>query len=429
MIQGVSIRFGVENAPLAFAEKHQRGTNGYSGQYARNGTLQTFKANAISGPDFDRFKSDNGAMESSSTWPLAGRVIWLSGGLVAYSEAGESKVELCTGSKGPTVKEFQIPAYGAIYSLLKKLGLEIIGVSFIVNRDELDNLQPAEFRVAGKMTAGWPVSASRESWRQIAWGANKRDDMQLMDIASRIASTLEASELRMLDLVSSYGTQLQALARKHDIRDHAAFTDLFSRGVYNAVHAMFWQLSVLRDTLAEFAGRYCLKQSKRVTKIKSFQNAIRQVGSADPVALMFERASRGELGGWLATFGAYRNFFTHSAPLEMAAGFAFTIQDKRSLGEDLTAPQLYYPLPGDIESLARQRSNGLFYSSMEELVRVSRLHRNRAQDPDALEYLHECTEKLARFSNAFAERSPIPAAPIHLGPEDIIGSVQVKDSR
>lgn len=360
-------------------------------------------------------------MEIAEKWPNAGRAVWLFGGIVAYNNPG-TDVEICAGSGGPVVRRCEIDSYGGLFEILKKQGFSIIGTTFVVHQDELNGLRPAEFRMAG-LRNGWPLSELRQKWREVAFAASKLDQMPLMDVSSRLAFGLEYSQLRLYDLASAYAAQLRSRCAKDKPVEYQRFKDLLSREVYKSIHALFWELAVLRDTLAEFAAMFCFSKPG-VRTLRGLLSFLRTAPSADPLSAELLSITDEKLGGWLARFASYRNFFTHIAPMEWTAGIAFSVQDVRRLNDQSTVPQIYYPLPGNIDELTRERSNGTFYPTMERLLEGSKRRADRAIDPDALEYLHLSLNQFAELAKTLIARSPLAPAGIHLGPEDIIGEVQ-----
>jgi len=52
----------------------------------------------------------------------------------------------------------------------------------------------------------------------------------------------------------------------------------------------------------------------------------------------------------------------------------------------------------------------------------------RTSEPDALDYLRSCFDKLVQLSAVLATRSQIDAKPIHFGPKYIIGEVHIEYS-
>jgi hypothetical protein len=354
-------------------------------------------------------------------WPNAGRVVWLTGGIVAYNNPG-TEVEICVGSNGPAVRKWRINSYGSLFEMLKKQGFSIIGTTFVVQQDELNGLRPAEFRLAGCRN-GWPLSNLRQQWREVAFAASKQEQMSLMDVSSRLAFGLEYSQLHLYDLVSAYAMQLRSRWDKDKTLEYHRFKDLHSREVYKSIHALFWELAVLRDTLAEFAAIFCFSQPS-IRTLRGLISFLRTSASADPLSAELLSVTNETQGGWLARFASYRNFFTHVAPMEWAAGIAFSIQDVRTLSDQSRVPQIYYPLPGNIEELTRERSNGAFYPTMEKLLEASKRRADRSMDPDALEYLHLSLNQFAELAAALLVRSPLSPAPIRFGAEDIIGEIQ-----
>jgi hypothetical protein len=363
--------------------------------------------------------------EMNSKWPVAGRYVWLSGGLVARNAPNDATVELCIGARGPITRQFGISNYGFLFEALRRMRLKIIGVSFVQHIEQAEGLRPAEFRAAGPAN-GWLLAETRQKWRQITIAAGREQRfLQLMDVSSRIASGLLYSELRLLDLASAYSSQLGALARKKETEKLKVFKDLFSFQTYKCIHALFWELAVLRDTLAEFAAIFCFG-AKEIRTLKGLRKWLnRNSALSDALASHLLEITDSSKGGWLSEFTSYRNFFTHVAPLEMAAGFAFTIQDVRALEEGLSVPQIYYPLPEKIEELTSRWSNGFPFSSFEEIHAVSKANRDRSKNADALEYLHEALNKFVKLANELLSRSPVKAEMINLGPEDFIGGVHV----
>jgi hypothetical protein len=185
---------------------------------------------------------------------------------------------------------------------------------------------------------------------------------------------------------------------------------------------LFWELVVLRDTLAEFAAAFCFSQPG-IRTLKELVGFLKTATSDDPLSAEVISAFTEETG-WLARLGSYRNFFTHTAPMEWAAGVAFSIQDVRTLNDQSKVPKIYYPLPRDIEALTRERSTGVFYPSMESLLEASKRLSDRSTDPDALEYLHRTMNQFAGLAKTLLDRSPLAPAPIRFGPGDVIGEIQ-----
>jgi len=349
------------------------------------------------------------------------RLVWLTGGVVAVNEPGPD-VKLTAGANGPPICGFRLGDPATLLAALRNEGFSIIGTTFVTCPEERQGLRPPEFRAAGP-EPGWLVLDTKNQWRQISFGAGNAANMPLLDIASRIASNLTYSQMRVGDLAKAYSRQLRGSVSAQKPKDYLAFKDMNSFEVYKAIHALFWEMAVLRDRLAEFAASFCLSRPK-TTRMSSLRKSLRSEPSGDPLAVQILGATD-PLNGWLAKFSSYRDCFTHVAPMEQAANIAYAIQDMRAVSARLTVPQIYYPLPKDVQGLMRRRSEGAPFSSVEELAAASTGRHDRSSEPDALEYLHGCLNQLAGLSRELVKRSPIAPKPIELTKEDIIGEISV----
>ena len=253
-----------------------------------------------------------------------------------------------------------------------------------------------------------------QNWGQIGSAAARKDEMRLMDVASRIATGLEYSEMRLYDLAMSYSAQLHSHLSKDEPKPYQAFKDTLSPSVYKDIHALFWEMAVLRDVLAEFIAVFCLIRDDATT-LSGLLRSLNKAPSTDPLAKeIILVADAGSPQGWLARFGSYRDCFTHSAPLEQVRGSAFAIQDLRILKDGALVPQIYFPLPKDPDALRRNRAKGVLFNSLKAMAEANAGKHDRAQEPDALEYLHGCLCQLTEFSTRLVSRSPIAPQPIVL---------------
>lgn len=198
--------------------------------------------------------------------------------------------------------------------MLSQQGFPIVGATFIESVAEVQGLRPPQFRMLS-VGKGWLAWDIHQQWREIAHASGKHDNMPLMDVASRIASGMAYSEMRLHDLVDAYSIQLRGRLHENDAVDHQRFKDTNSFTVYKAIHALFWEMAVLRDVLVEFAAKFCFKRSG-VTTLRGLISSLDKNPSDDPLARQFVEAADKATGGWLAIFTEYRNLFTHSAPME-----------------------------------------------------------------------------------------------------------------
>ena len=116
-------------------------------------------------------------------------------------------------------------------------------------------------------------------------------------------------------------------------------------------------------------------------------------------------------------------------PLELASNLAFAIQDKVSLRNGVEAPQLYYPLPSDTKLLRERKSKRLYFRNLDELAKASTYKRSRNKEPDALTYLHVCTNNFVDLGRLAISKSPVPPSAIFFTDDDIIGSMTTTTNR
>lgn len=363
-------------------------------------------------------------MAIETEWHHVTRIAWITGGVVAVSPPGPV-VHIFAGLGGPPLGALRIPAYPSLFAVLRQQGFLILGAVFVIDSEEALGLRPPQFRAICCGDGSWLASDVHQKWRQIAHASGKCDNMPLMDIAARIASGLQYSEMRLYDLAAAYGVQLRSRLHGKAPEKYQRFKDLNSSAVYKAIHALFWEMAVLRDVLAEFAAAYCFHR-EGITSFAGLVKSLRKNPSEDPIASQVLASADEAAGGWLAIFTAYRNLFTHSAPMEQVAGLSFAVQDMRVISAELSIPQIYYPLPADVAELARRRSGGTLFSTLKEMNNAhSQRQHERVSEPDALEYLAMCLEQLVQMSLALVARSPVAPQPIEIGPKDIIGGVQI----
>ncbi len=360
-------------------------------------------------------------MKSNSEWHNVLRIVWISGGIVALNEPGPD-IHINLGMAGRSFTTLRINIFTELFKTLQEKGFPILGATFVTSPEEIQGLRPLDFR-AMSSTKGWLLWDVTQQWRQIVFAAGDDSFMPLMDVASRIASCLRYSEMRLHDLALAYSVQLRGHLNNSDPKNYQRFKDINSFGVYKAIHALFWQIAVLRDTLAEFAAVFCFSRVG-VKTMRGLRTSLTKNPPSDPLSHEI-LSSTDQSNGWMARFSNYRNFFTHVAPMEQAAGVAFAVQDMLDLSGGLSIPQIYYALPRDIEDLEQKRSQGIFFNSLEELGAASSRKHERALEPDALDYLHNCINQFGELALMMVGRSPIAPKPIHIGPEDIIGEVKI----
>ncbi|KAA6457554.1 hypothetical protein DYQ86_22255 [Acidobacteria bacterium AB60] len=302
-------------------------------------------------------------------------------------------------------------------------GFKIIGTTFITSADQVNGTQATEFRAAA-LNGGWRLWDTFQAWRNVVAAAAKSNDMKLLDISSRIATGLQFSEMRLYDLAMSYSAQLHGHLKDNEPKEREAFKDTFSPGVYKDIHGLFWEMAVLRDVLAQFVAVYCLGREDATT-LSGLRRSLNKSPSRDVEANRFVALADKQSSGWMATFGSYRDCFTHSAPLHEIEGSSWAIQDLLILKDGKTVPQIYYPLPADTEELSRRRAKGPLFTSLDEMAKNASRKRERTSEPDALEYLHTCLCQFTELAAQLLNRSPLQPRPVVITEADVIGEIKV----
>jgi hypothetical protein len=362
-------------------------------------------------------------MTDQNTWHKVSRLAWLSGGVVAINNSGPH-VEIATGVNGPVLTTTQIPTYASFFQIIVGLGFKVIGATFYESLDEIRGIRPPQSRVFFSGRA-WLAFELQQSWSEVAHSASQQDLMALMDVASRLSSGLTYCEMRLLDVVRAYSAQLRGRALGNELKDYVRFKDLNSAEVYLTIHALFWELAVLRDTLAEFSAEFVFRIGK-ITSFGGLIKALKRETKLDELAQELISAANDGTHGWIAEFTAYRNLFTHSAPLEQAFGIAFAVQDKRKINEQTTIPGIYYPLPPDALNLHKRRSSGPLYLNFDALIKDSSGRKpHRDSELDALDYLADVFYRLSQLASQLLERSPVKPVRIELTDRDLRGPITI----
>jgi hypothetical protein len=361
--------------------------------------------------------------------PNVSRLCYLVGGLAALNNRG-TKVELCVGPGGVVLAEFQTKEFATIFADLESFGTPVVGCQFYQHVDEVRGLSPPSFRVFTPKR-GWIARDTGQKWSEIAVSAMKSDDMKLADCAGRIAFEMEAIEYRLLQLSIAYMLQLRRLVLGKELKEYVRFSDLNTNAVVHGVHALFYEIAVLRDYIAEFAAKHVLGVAKGNQSIRAMSGLTRGLQSgqySDPLVTEILRITDNSdtKPGWLAELSAYRNLFTHVAPMEMMGLKSFAVQEFRIAKDGIRLPAIYHPLPADPIQLQATRGKGFPFARFKDWITASAKHRpTRDTQPDALEYLHSAVTRIADLAETVMQRSSVRPTPIRIGPEDVIGPVRV----
>lgn len=235
--------------------------------------------------------------ENDNKWPSVVRIVWLGGGLVAISEPSKM-VKIEAGINGPILFSFQLVSFGSLFGTLVAHGYSVIGATFITDVEESQGIRTPGYRAYFNNQPKWRAFEVHQQWRNIAHAAARRDEMALMDIASRIATELAYCESRLQSLAEAYAIQLGSKALQGDVNEAGGFKDTNSQRVYMAIHAMFWEMAALRDYFAEFVSQFVFGIGKVTKFAKLLPKLARGVVVDDDLAMLLREAGSDNPPSW-----------------------------------------------------------------------------------------------------------------------------------
>lgn len=212
-------------------------------------------------------------------------------------------VMVLAGFGGPEIQRLRIVSFDALFAVLYNERLPTLGATFAQTPEEFQGICPPEFRAMSVTCDSWLVREAQQKWRQIAFGAWRAGRMDLLDISSRIASGLLYTEMRLSDLVNAYSSQLRGHAPREGPKAYERFKDLNTPWVYKAIHALFWELAVLRDSLAQFAAVFCFSRTD-IRSMRGLRGFLVNARLTDTLSDEILRASDPANPGWLARFSS-----------------------------------------------------------------------------------------------------------------------------
>lgn len=360
--------------------------------------------------------------------PNVCRVARLGGGLIAIHNPCALHADIATGLGAPVLGQVDVPSFPAFVHALESQGLRVIGVEFIQSEFELKAVQPPEWR-AFCPGRGWTVHEAISDWRERSYAASEGGDSEFADLAARIAFGLAAAQERVRQTALAYSAQLRGLQVQGRLTSRAEFEDLFGIEVTLAIHAAFYDFGAIRDAIAEFLAVYVFKldTTDRSWDMATLAQKLRGKLASDHLTnqLLQITSSRSNPPGWLYVMGEYRNLFMHVAPVQYARSTPSAVQEMESFGSLGLLPVLYHPLPVDPASLKRGRLEQLKQRGQFGDDADIRHARNRAVEPDALEYLGDTLLMLADLSEQVSTHAPHQRMPIHLTDADIVGDIRI----
>jgi hypothetical protein len=341
-------------------------------------------------------------------WHDVTRIVHLVGGQRAISKVG-SEVVIPLGNNRTVIK-FSIDRYHDLPSDLISLGFKIVGIEYYEVPQQVQGYLPAmwlpSFHAAQK---GKNLALETENiWSNLAHAAFKEENIELMDICSRISFEVKACNLRLKQLSNAYYVELRAFCEQNSF-SLGKIKTLNSYSIYLETHDLLRELCTLRDYLAEFVANFVLSNllqpENRIRLMNSLRKQITKDSLLDhSIASEILDITNEGAGGWLAKLSAYRDLVVHYVPLEQAQnGFILRRFLPDSLLGDL--PSIHFPIPSDPFSVKKERSKGSPFNTVAEWLKTSRQDDDSA--PDALEYCLRSVGEMMAFASRLAKESPI----------------------
>lgn len=351
-------------------------------------------------------------------WPYCGRIVYLSGGVLATNEPLSDVITLWPKTIDGKVCEITIETFDKLYYALKKCSLLIVGVDFITNPLEATGKAPMQFRGYVEQDTIWPNWDAMDKWASLSLSAFHNKNGLAYDISNRINFQLNSINNRLRNLCLAYHNQLNALALKNSFKNGQRFQDGFTDLVYQEFHSFLFDAGILRDYLCEYVYNYSGKGSlkERIREIRKnykyeITSASRLFKSLKEIEKQSELESYFEIemseGGWLYELGQYRDLVMHSAPINLANFPLYAIQEYLVLPDSKEMVSVRFPLPDNPSELYSDRSKrNHFDKYIEQFSELRQNSLNSHGKYDCLEYAHIVFGLLSNLSLDVAKESP-----------------------
>ena len=195
-------------------------------------------------------------------WTCALRLVHLLGGLRAVNLPQDDEVHLYASippDHDNILHSFKIAEYGQLFVALHSLGLYPLGTTFVSDPLQQEGIYPPterHFYRSPRHPGPWAVWDAIQTWSQIAHQSASNDtNIPLMDLARRISFELYACSAKWFELSDAYGEVLSGQVKIKEHRAGQRFDTLNSLAVYVAIHSLLFEVSTLRDYLAEFVAQ------------------------------------------------------------------------------------------------------------------------------------------------------------------------------
>ena len=346
----------------------------------------------------------------SDEWPVCGRYVHLSGGILAINEPDSNVVTFWPSTTCKKVCEIKIPTFKGLYTSLQKIGFNIIGVEFITHESEASGEAPTQWRTYSKQTDIWSNWKASQLWSQLASSGYNHKNGLLYDLSNRISYQLESINQRIKDLSLAYRVQLNGVNIKSNPKPGGRFQDGHTDIPYQRFQAFLFDVCILRDYLAEFYYNFAshgkLKKSKiEVTTAGGLLKILRKETMLEP--LSEQLISIMSNNGWLRELGAYRDLVMHSAPINIVNHRLYCIQESMDLPDSKSLQSVRFPIPSNPDGLYKQRSKrDDFDKYIHEMEVMAKAAVEEYGEYDCLEYAQQILTNISNLSMSISKLSP-----------------------
>lgn len=345
---------------------------------------------------------------------MPSRIVHLLGGLRAVDNRSD-RVDIQV-SVDQRLGHFPTPPYAQLYTRLIGMGLRPVGVEFIRART-YEGLEAPDWECASP-NEGFKILNERNHWSDVRHAAIVDRAQDVVNFASSAKTYLDLVPIRILQLSEAYNRTLRANNTSAD-DETLYFSNTFCPYIDAAIHAFVADAASLRDLIAEGVWKLVLKETGQVTTLSSFLK--KATSHSHPLAQTIVAA--GQEGQWLKNLTNLRNHITHVAPVGRQAAFHFCVPRQVTIGPNLDAQALHFPLL-DANGTIWEQADPLDYDDEPALRESLKLYGQFCETSlDALEYAWLTLGKLVDLLTGLRLAAGLRSEKLTLTDKDIVGPI------
>lgn len=356
-----------------------------------------------------------------NTWPIAQRVIHLSGGLRVINKPRDKNIYLYPTIPGQKLIVETIESYASIYNISKKYGL-IIGVDFYEQHEQIHGIYPPDWRVYTRDKGAWLGFSTIQKSAEIMNNAYQQGNLEFVDCIDKVQAWANATSRALRGISESYHQVLSSRCKAKEFNAPQAFDDMNCDYINDSMHNFLYYAGTLRDHIAEFIIFHIMRQPSRKLKENPVMSRLKKDLEASDndhgLGEIKKEIIKGYnvaeysslLPGWLYQLSRYRNIITHEKPINTIAGKSWPWQLIHEAGECFF-PILKFPIPH------LPLSNADYFKDVpehlrEKLKRVAPSQDFMLHNPDGLEMAWRLLLQILIFLDNVLDKSPIKPKPI-----------------